>query len=140
MKLQRDVEYGLMGLIDLERLDEPVSARALAERLSVPGELLSKVLQRLQRAGLVAAVRGARGGYRLRRPLSEISLREVIEASHGPLAVVDCLKPGACPQETHCTIRPQAHGLQGLLDGFLGSLSVRQFADRQFAEQVGGGA
>jgi Rrf2 family protein len=135
MKLQRDVEYGLMGLIDLERLDEPVSARALAARLGVPGELLSKVLQRLQRAGLVTAVRGSRGGYRLQRPLSEISLREVIEASHGPLAVVDCLKRGACPQETHCTIRPQAHGLQGLLDGFLGSLSVRQFA-----QQVGGGA
>ncbi len=140
MKLQRDVEYGLMGLIDLERLDEPVSARTLAARLGVPGELLSKVLQRLQRAGLVTAVRGARGGYRLQRPLSEISLRDVIEASHGPLAVVDCLKHGACPQETYCTIRPQAHGLQGLLDGFLGSLSVRQFADRQFAEQAGGGA
>ena len=133
MKLQRDVEYGLMGLIDLERVTEPVSARTLAERLGVPGELLSKVMQRLQRAGLVTAVRGSRGGYRLLRPLSEISLREVIEASHGPLAVVDCLKRGACPQEPHCTIRPQTHGLQGLLDGFLGSLSVRQFA-----EQTGG--
>jgi len=128
MKLQRDVEYGLMGLIDLERTSEPVSARALAARLGVPGELLSKELQRLQRAGLREAERGVRGGYRLRRPLEQISLREVIEASHGPLAVVDCVKRGACPQETHCTIRPQAHGLQGLLDGFLGSLSVQQFA------------
>jgi Rrf2 family protein len=131
MKLQRDVEYGLMGLIDLERVAEPVSARTLAKRLGVPGELLSKVLQRLQRAGLVTAVRGARGGYLLQRPLSEISLREVIEASHGPLAVVDCLKRRACPQETHCIIRPQAHGLQGLLDSFLGSLSVRQFAEQE---------
>jgi len=131
MKLQRDVEYGLMGLIDLARVDQPVSARLLAQRLRVPGELLSKVLQRLQRAGLVAAVRGSRGGYRLLRPLAQISLREVIEASHGPLAVVDCVKHGACPQETHCTIRPQAHGLQGLLDGFLGSLSVQQFAEKE---------
>jgi Rrf2 family protein len=112
-----------------------VSARALAARLGVPGELLSKVLQRLQRAGLVAAVRGSRGGYRLQRPLSDISLREVIEASHGPLAVVDCLKRGVCPQETHCSIRPQTRGLQDLLDGFLGSLSVLQFA-----AQAGGGA
>jgi len=134
MKLQRDVEYGLMGLIDLERMAEPVSARTLAGRLGVPGELLSKVLQRLQRAGLVAAVRGSRGGYSLQRPLSEISLREVIEASHGPLAVVDCVKRGACPQEAHCSIRPQAHGLQGLLDGFLGSLSVQQFAERTGGE------
>jgi Rrf2 family protein len=130
MKLQRDVEYGLMGLIDLDRSPATVSARILAKRLGVPGELLSKVLQRLQRAGLVTAVRGSRGGYRLRRPLAEISLRQVIEASHGPLAVVDCVKDGGCPQERHCTIRPQAHGLQGLLDGFLGSLSVRQFAEK----------
>jgi Rrf2 family protein len=130
MKLQRDVEYGLMGLIDLDRNPEPTSARTLAERLNVSGELLSKVLQRLQHAGLVTAVRGSRGGYRLRRPLAEISLREVIEASHGPTAVVDCMKPGSCPQEPHCSIRPQAHGLQGLLDGFLGSLSVREFAEQ----------
>ena len=130
MKLQRDVEYGLMGLIELERYPQPVSARTLAQRLGVPGELLSKVLQRLQHAGLVTAVRGPRGGYRLRRPLAEINLRQVIEASHGPLAVVDCVKEGTCPQEAHCSIRPQAHGLQGLLDGFLGSLSVREFAEQ----------
>jgi Rrf2 family protein len=129
MKLQREVEYGLMGLIELDRCAEPISARALAQRLGVPGELLSKVLQRLQHAGLVSAARGSRGGYRLRRPLSEISLREVIEAAHGPLAVVDCVD-GTCPQEAHCAIRPQAYGLQGVLDGFLGSLSVRQFAEQ----------
>ena len=81
----------------------------LAKRLGVPGKLLSKVLQRLQRGGLVTAVRGSRGGYRLRRPL----------------AVVDCVKDGGCPQEPHCTIRPQAHCLQGLLNGFFGSLSVQ---------------
>jgi hypothetical protein len=38
---------------------------------------------------------------------------------------VDCVKDGGCPQEPHCTIRPQAHCLQGLLNGFFGSLSVQ---------------
>jgi len=133
VKLQREVEYGLMGLIELDKGPGPVSARTLAMRLGVPGELLSKVLQRLQHAGLVSAARGPQGGYRLRRPLASINLREVIEASHGPVAVVDCVD-GTCPQEAHCAIRPQAHGLQGLLDGFLGSLSVRDFA-----EQAGSG-
>ena len=132
MKLQRDVEYGLMSLIDLNRengQEHAASARTLAGRLGVPRELLRKVLQRLQRAGMLAAARGATGGYRLARPLGDISLREVIEASRGPLRVADCLGPRRCSQEASCTIRSQVHALQGLLQGFLGSLSVQAFAE-----------
>ena len=63
---------------------------------------LSKVMQRLQRAGLVSSTRGPGGGYRLERPADTITLLTVYEVVEGPLDEVECLletpvcRPGTC--------------------------------------------
>jgi len=68
-----------------------VTARKVASVLGVSEAHLSKVLQRLTRAGLVRGTRGPHGGYRLTRPARQISLREVYEAVEGSLEVEHCL-------------------------------------------------
>ena len=68
-----------------------LSAAEIAERLDVSVNHCSKVLQRLTRAGMVRAVRGPRGGFRLARPAEEIGLLEVYEAIDGPLEDTTCL-------------------------------------------------
>lgn len=55
-----------------------ILGRKLAESADVPQNYLSKILLALNKAGIVEATRGHRGGYRLRRPASEISLAEVL--------------------------------------------------------------
>jgi Rrf2 family protein len=52
---------------------------------------LSKVLQRLARAGLVMTHRGPSGGYRLMKEPSEIRLLDIYEAIEGPLNKSLCL-------------------------------------------------
>ena len=49
---------------------------------SLSPSYLSKILQRLATKGILDSRRGAKGGYRLRRPAAEISLSEVVAASH----------------------------------------------------------
>ena len=44
------------------------------------------ILLELKNARLVESVRGAKGGYRLRRPPAEIRLSEIIRLIDGPLA------------------------------------------------------
>lgn len=51
---------------------------------------LSKVLQRMTRAGLVKPTRGPAGGFGLARPADQISLKDIYEAIQGPLDVVKC--------------------------------------------------
>lgn len=64
---------------------------------------LSKVLQRLSRAGLVAGTRGPGGGFRLAAAPASMSLRSVYEAVEGPLDDSGCLmgvpmcRSAACP-------------------------------------------
>ena len=91
--------HGMIVLADSEGKLRPTSW--IAERLQVSGAHLSKVLQRLARAGLVDAVRGPRGGFRLGKPAREITILQIYEAIEGPIRKYTCLlrKPicrGSC--------------------------------------------
>jgi len=70
---------------------KPVTTNDAAESLKVSAAHLSKVFQRLAKAGIVHAVRGPKGGYLLGRPLSEIRLLDVLEAVEGPMKLNRCL-------------------------------------------------
>lgn len=81
LKINRKLQYGLEALLFLSAsAGKAVSTREMAERCHVPEAMLSKILQSLKARGLVQAVHGNRGGYKLIRPLSEVSLSELVAA------------------------------------------------------------
>lgn len=63
----------------------------IAKCAKVPRSYLSKIIQSLTRAGLVAAKRGIGGGISLARPPEEISVRQVVEAVEGKDWLGECL-------------------------------------------------
>ncbi len=67
------------------------STRGMATMLGVSEAHLSKVLQRLHRAGLVRSVRGPRGGFGLAEGAEEATLLSIYEAIEGPLTPAGCL-------------------------------------------------
>jgi Rrf2 family protein len=71
----------------------PLSVEVLAQRQDLPRKFLEAIVADLRAADLVVSTRGARGGYRLARPASEISLGDVFRAVDGPLAEVRGLRP-----------------------------------------------
>jgi Rrf2 family protein len=73
------------------RPDRPLSTREVAEELRVSEAHLSKVLQRLAKAGLVNSTRGPHGGFVLAHDAHDISLLEVYETIDGPICTADCL-------------------------------------------------
>ena len=71
----------------------PLSVETLAQRQDLPRKFLEAIVADLRGAGLVVSTRGARGGYTLARPASEVSLGDVFRAVDGPLAEVRGLRP-----------------------------------------------
>lgn len=71
--------------------ETPVSTIRVAQALKVSKAHLSKVGQRMTRAGLLNSVRGPRGGFSLARNPESITLLEIFEAMDGPLAKAHCL-------------------------------------------------
>lgn len=86
------LEYALHSLLHLADLPAgaTVRARDLARFQGLPETYLAKVLQQLKKAGLVQGTRGPRGGFRLARPLHEISFWDVTEAVEGRSPLFDC--------------------------------------------------
>ena len=73
------------------RPEEVVTTGEVASALDVSENHLSKVLQRLAKAGLMRSTRGPRGGFMLSRSPDDLTLLEVYEAIEGPLGTTNCL-------------------------------------------------
>lgn len=106
MRLTVKSEYGVLALIELARRDgdSPVSVREIAEAQGIPARFLEQVFASLRRAGVVEAVRGARGGFVLGRAAREINVLDVVEAVEGPLrpSVCEGVRNGACERSAIC--------------------------------------
>lgn len=87
------VEYALHCLLWLaEPSPAPalVSSRDLADLQGLPAPFLAKIFPKLEKAGIVAAGEGIRGGYRLARPAEEISVLDVVDAIDDAKPLFDC--------------------------------------------------
>ncbi|MEY9324622.1 RrF2 family transcriptional regulator [Sinorhizobium fredii] len=87
------VEYALhclLYLVDAQELQQPASARDLAELQKIPAEFVAKLFTKLQKAGIVGAREGIGGGFALARPATEITVLDVVEAVDGRKALFEC--------------------------------------------------
>ena len=85
MKLSTKGRYAMVALADLalaeaKSTDELMSLAAIAKRQDLSLPYLEQLFVKLRRAGLVEAVRGPGGGYRLARSPDSIRISEVMEA------------------------------------------------------------
>ncbi len=88
MKISQKGLYALQAMMTLARRYEQgaIKIREIAAESDLPEKFLELILLELKNARMVDSVRGARGGYQLRRPPSEIRLSEIIRLVDGPLA------------------------------------------------------
>src|ERR1039458_9080284 len=88
MKVSQKGLYALQAMMMLTRryTQGAIRIRDIAYEENLPEKFLELILLELKNARIVESVRGAKGGYRLRRAPSEIRLSEIIRLIDGPLA------------------------------------------------------
>lgn len=122
MIITREIDYALRILRELKDGGLHTIGEISAEG-SVPEAFAYKILRKLDKAGLVAVVRGAAGGCRLARDLRACSMYDLITALGGCTALSACLEPGfRCEwRDSHgaCTVHENLRGLQAQLDDAL---------------------
>ena len=132
LRLSKKSDYALMAMKHLAlRTDGGASssAREISEAYDIPLELLAKVLQRLVRARLLMSVQGTRGGYRLGRPATAISVADVIQAVDGPVTVTACSTDDHnCDQYSKCSIRDPLWKIKNRIYDALNTVSVAEMA------------
>lgn len=85
------VEYGIHSLLCLVGTGgPPLSSRDLADFQGISHSLLAKILPKLEKAGIVRASEGVRGGYMLARAPEDISFLEIVDTIDGRKPMFDC--------------------------------------------------
>jgi Rrf2 family protein len=105
--ITRTGEYGLRGLLFLAK--QPTDRLFLVSEVSraqkIPETYLAKIFQRLSKTGLLKSTRGLNGGFNLGKPAKDITMKQVIEALEGPIALNRCLlRQGECDEEEGCPL------------------------------------
>ncbi len=109
LRITKQADYGIVLMTHFGSAPERelMNAKDLASKTALPLPMVSKILKRLTRFGLLISTRGAMGGYVLARSSHDIRLLEMIAALEGPIAMTECSEADAqaCPIESSCRTR-----------------------------------
>lgn len=128
MMISTKGRYALRFLVDIAEHQGSgfVPLKDVAERQEISEKYLEIVVKELVKGGLLDAMRGKGGGYRLCRAPEEYSVRTILERMEGPLAPVACLEPGraACPRRESCRTLPLWRGLDQVISDYLSQFTL----------------
>jgi FeS assembly SUF system regulator len=138
LKLTKKADYGLIAVRHLtmaaSRSRTSASAKDIADTYQIPLPLLSKVLQKLARGGLLASEQGTNGGYRLARAAQDISALEVIRAIDGPIILTQCFtEHTGCDHSALCPVREPLRKVHEGILGLLANISLADLASDDMA-------
>jgi FeS assembly SUF system regulator len=133
MRLTHLADYAVVLMTAAARRGEAMrlSSADLARETGVPLPTAQKLMGSLAAAGLMSSVRGAGGGFMLARPITEISLADIVEAVEGPIAMTMCSgseEASDCALDAHCRVKPHMGVVSTAVRGALGAVSLEALA------------
>lgn len=132
LRLSKLTDYAVVVLVRLAGGEAVQTSPGIAGATGIPEPTVAKVLKALASGGLVASQRGARGGYRLVRPLRSIPVADVIAAIDGPIALAACVDGAVneCESQGLCPMRGRWDPVNDAIHQALSSITL---ADMQEA-------
>ncbi|MGA1846140.1 RrF2 family transcriptional regulator [Deferribacter abyssi] len=110
----------------------PVSLKKISEMESISIKYLERIFSQLLKAGIVDSVRGIYGGYIFSKPLTEITLKDVVNIMDGPIKPVDCIDENGCEHAKNCGINWIWFELKNLIDNFLEKITFDDLVYKNF--------
>jgi Rrf2 family iron-sulfur cluster assembly transcriptional regulator len=127
-------------MLDVARHAEsgkPVSLAAISERIAVSRGYLEQLAISLRNARLIRSISGRHGGYQLALPASQILVGDIIEATIGPICIVECVDdPECCIRSSDCECRLLYALINDRIAEVLRAYTVSDLLDPEWARAV----
>jgi len=138
LRLSTRARYGLRAMTAIARRPGTfITSEIVAGEEDVSKKYLDSILARLREAGLLEAVRGAHGGYRLARPAETVTAADVVEVLEGRIAIAPCVKdPSECGRSPRCTTREVWCAASDAVRDVLAALTLAELASREPAVEA----
>lgn len=137
MRLSTKSRYGLRALFDMayHAGTLPAQIKDISRRQAISPRYLEQIFQDLKKAGLLKSRRGPQGGYFLARKPQEITVMDIIHATEGEMALVECVKTGkgkgkSCEFDNQCVTQQVWEAASRKLNEYLGTVTLKDLCDR----------
>ena len=127
MKISTKGRYALRLMLDLalNNSGKPVRIRDVSERQNISDKYLEQIISVLNKARFVRSIRGPQGGYLLTRSPEEYTAGDILRATEGSLAPVNCLQElNGCPRRDECSALPFWIGLRDTINQYVDGVTL----------------
>ena len=128
MKISTRGRYAIRVMLDLAEHDqgEYIPLTDIAKRQEISEKYLEAIVSLLVKAGLLTALRGKRGGYKLTRTPDQYSLKDILTVTEGAFAPVSCLENevNTCERASDCKTLKVWTDFQKVVNNFFGNITL----------------
>lgn len=140
MRLSTKSRYGLRALFDIayNSVNHPAQIQDISRRQKISPRYLEQIFQSLKRKGILKSKRGPQGGYILARSPEEITVKEILQATEGDMALVECASGGKrkkeeCSFDGSCVTQTVWQEASAKLDEFFATITLKTLCERGHA-------
>ena len=134
MKISTRGRYAVRMLLDIamHQGNGYVAMKDIARRQQISKKYGDQIGMQLSQAGLLLAVRGRQGGYRLIPDAGDVTVLQVLKTMEGSLAPVQCLEtnPVLCDRCSFCMTLSMWTGLNKVMTDYLGGITLQSLIDQ----------
>ena len=136
MRLTTKGRFAVTAMIDLALHHDkgPVTLAGISERQKISLSYLEQLFGKLRRRELVESVRGPGGGYRVAKPLADISVAQIIQAVDEPMDATQCGGLENCQDDHRCMTHELWSNLNRRIQDYLRTVSLANLVEQQQAK------
>lgn len=135
MKISTKGRYALRLMLDLatHNTGEPVSIRDIAGRQQISEKYLEQIIATLNKAGFVRSIRGAQGGYVLKKAPKEYTVGMILRQTEGDLSPVACVGDDGmeCDRREKCVTVKIYEKINDAVNGVVDNITLADLLEWQ---------
>ena len=131
MKISTRGRYAIRVMVDLaEHSGNYVPLKEIAVRQEISQKYLEGIMTELSKVGLVDALHGKGGGYKLVKAPEDYTIREILLVTEGSLETVACLEKSAapCPLASECRTINMWKDFSKLVNDYFEGITIADIA------------
>ena len=142
MRLTTKGRFAVTAMLDLalHAQDGPVTLASISARQKISLSYLEQLFGKLRRGSLVESVRGPGGGYKLGRPIDQLTVADIILAVEEPIDSRQCEGRDNCLGDRRCMTHDLWENLNTTVLDYLSGVTLAQLVEKQRTQTVTGPA
>ena len=136
LKVTRLADYAVSIIYAFSGSERKIlSSQDIIEKTKLNKATVNKLLAQLVKKNFLEPFRGTKGGYRLKKSLDNISIRELIVAIEGPVLLTDCLNKNAnnCNLFNVCNTKNIWSFVNSEINNTLENIKIKDIKSKKFS-------